>query len=1113
MLTSLLRSAGLGAALLIASAGMARTALATDTAQAIEQGAALLENGQVVEAREVLAQARRDARGEERAHAMELLKAADAQMRNMGLSQVSLQRAELALRQGDLVRAEMHAEAARRSDKSTLEERTQASDLLDTTAMRRVELEPMVQGALQQAVRDFENGNFAEAKAGFGAVARIGCSMSDSDERALKTFQDRLVALEQERGIPFRVNYTPMGVLSGERAVMTAAVTTIGVQDDPMASGVRALAEQLLQEADMAFEDGRYAEAYRKYQRLSAEYRSSLSEEEYTRVANNRAAAASQAGLGSNSTAQNLQDQRSIARQQAIATVENLEQQARNMLGQGRTEEARTLASQAIASWSAARQNFSEDQHQARLGDLRQLLADINTETEAQLIRERDEASQRIADSTFEAAAAATERRRREISEALDRTYALHLEQKYDEALDVVAQVLFKDPNNSAALLARDILQQRILEVKWEELQRDKGKSYAEESLKIEEALIIPGSALEYPDDWPTLSVRRGTIRSFTESEEDRRVLATLETRRIPARFDEFPLEDVLGFLQGVTNLNIDPDWDSLAEVNISRDTRVSLDLTGEITARVVLDRVLEKISIDEFESAAWAVQDGILVVASEEDLDRNVFPLVYDVRDLLFEFDENQPPQSLDLNNAINGGGGGGGAGGAGGGGGGGGSGLFGGGGGGGDDDLDLGGGGADLDEIQEIIEDQVDPDAWIEGTSRIRPFRGDLIITTTSNNHRDIQGLLDQLREVRTIQVLVEGRVLTVATDFFEQIGFDLDVYFNAENDAFRDINQQLANNGFNSPSGQLGILPSQITGGVGSTISTPASGTGGAVVTPGNGTDPTATVVAQSGLSTVPIQSNSLGIVDNLLGGATDFANAVAANSALSLAGTFLDDIQVDFLIEATQADQRNVTLSAPRLTFPNGGTSFIRVQTQQAFVSDLTPVTGAGSGAFDPVIRTIPSGFQLALNGVVSADRRYVNLNVVFQLSNLETIANSPTFGGAAGGATQGGGGATFSGSVQLPTITVTDVRTGVTVPDKGTILLGGQRLSEEFTVESGVPVLSKIPFINRFFTNSATAKSESTLLIMLRPEILLQNEREEDAFPGLNDRLDSQSYLR
>jgi type II secretory pathway component GspD/PulD (secretin) len=81
-----------------------------------------------------------------------------------------------------------------------------------------------------------------------------------------------------------------------------------------------------------------------------------------------------------------------------------------------------------------------------------------------------------------------------------------------------------------------------------------------------------------------------------------------------------------------------------------------------------------------------------------------------------------------------------------------------------------------------------------------------------------------------------------------------------------------------------------------------------------------------------------------------------------------------------------------------------------------------------------------------------------------------------------------------------------VRTTVTVPDQGTILMGGQRLITESEVETGVPVLSKIPIINRFFTNRIESREEQTLLILIKPTILIQNEEEQRNFPGLIDSL-------
>ena len=118
-------------------------------------------------------------------------------------------------------------------------------------------------------------------------------------------------------------------------------------------------------------------------------------------------------------------------------------------------------------------------------------------------------------------------------------------------------------------------------------------------------------------------------------------------------------------------------------------------------------------------------------------------------------------------------------------------------------------------------------------------------------------------------------------------------------------------------------------------------------------------------------------------------------------------------------------------------------------------------------------------------------------------------DSVTVTGAVGGTgTTGGRGATSEAEIQLPELQVQSIRTTVSVPDKGTILLGGQRRFEEVEIESGVPVLSKIPIVNRFFTNRIDSEQELTLVMLMRPEIVIQSENEELLFPGLVDQLNN-----
>jgi type II secretory pathway component GspD/PulD (secretin) len=266
-------------------------------------------------------------------------------------------------------------------------------------------------------------------------------------------------------------------------------------------------------------------------------------------------------------------------------------------------------------------------------------------------------------------------------------------------------------------------------------------------------------------------------------------------------------------------------------------------------------------------------------------------------------------------------------------------------------------------------------------------------------------------------------------------------------------------------------------------------------------------------EQGFSPIPVVQDSLGIINDVAD-LTGFGEAVAlANPAIAIGIQYLDDIQVDLLIEATQADRRSVVLTAPRLTFFNGQRAWVAVADQVSFISALIPITGDAAGAFQPIPGVVNEGVVLDVEGVISADRRYVTMTVLVSLSEIVNIREVEVQG-AVGGVGDIEGGADFSATQELPEVEVSLVQTTVSVPDKGTVLLGGTRRVDEIEVESGVPVLSKIPFINRFFTNRLTSKSEKTLLILIRPEIIIQQEHEDMLFPGLSDSLGgAASYLQ
>ena len=245
-------------------------------------------------------------------------------------------------------------------------------------------------------------------------------------------------------------------------------------------------------------------------------------------------------------------------------------------------------------------------------------------------------------------------------------------------------------------------------------------------------------------------------------------------------------------------------------------------------------------------------------------------------------------------------------------------------------------------------------------------------------------------------------------------------------------------------------------------------------------------------------ISIDQGSINLADRQsTGGSGSFGTTT--ERGLSLGVSYLDDIEVNLLLRATQAKRNSITLTAPRLTFFNGQTAYVFVARQLAFVSDLEPV--ADAAGFDVTLSTVSSGVMLKVTGTISADRRYVTMTVEPNLSTVKEPVRQIEVIGVLNG-NNNAAPVLIRGFIEAPTTDATQIKTTVSVPDRGTLLLGGQRLVGELEVEAGVPVLSKIPLVNRLFTNTSTVKDERTLLVLIKPTIILQGEEEENLFPGL-----------
>jgi type II secretory pathway component GspD/PulD (secretin) len=227
---------------------------------------------------------------------------------------------------------------------------------------------------------------------------------------------------------------------------------------------------------------------------------------------------------------------------------------------------------------------------------------------------------------------------------------------------------------------------------------------------------------------------------------------------------------------------------------------------------------------------------------------------------------------------------------------------------------------------------------------------------------------------------------------------------------------------------------------------------------------------------------------------LGGTT--SSAINLTGGLSYGG-ILDDLAVTFFLKATQAHKDAKTLTAPRVTVISGERAAISLTKQIPYIENytFTELTGE-SGA---PIRSIaqPTLGTPALGGVllsvlptISADKKYVFLNIETSYQKVD-LQDFPIYDTA---------GKAFP--TQQPLAETSTVQTHVSVPDGGTLLIGGQKLGAEVNNEAGVPGLSKVPLLGRLFSSRSKIKDQEVLLVLVKPTIIIQEEAEREYFAPL-----------
>ena len=357
---------------------------------------------------------------------------------------------------------------------------------------------------------------------------------------------------------------------------------------------------------------------------------------------------------------------------------------------------------------------------------------------------------------------------------------------------------------------------------------------------------------------------------------------------------------------------------------------------------------------------------------------------------------------------------------------------------------------------QLSYIIQLIIEPESWYQagGQGEIYPFSGTrLIVWQTPAVHEKIKKLIDSLRKLVGDQVAIETRFLVVDENFLEDIGLDTTIIFSP---------------GRRWNSGGLITIGQDSFGAV----------------------RPSATKISSS------------------LGSTTSQALSIGTElSPLSYdGGALLDDLTVNFVLRATQMHANSKILTAPKAMVLNGESASLSITQTRNYISNVefnsevvqtgidTPITTVAYWDIEP--SQITTGVTLSITPTITADKKYVLLYIM-------TFLNDLLSGGEGEGVVQGLVGSDLvSNTFDLPVTQSTSLMTRVTVPDQGTVLLGGLTLTAEREIQSGVPVLSKIPILGRLFENRSEVKDRQILLVLVKPTIILKEESEARAIAAM-----------
>lgn len=206
------------------------------------------------------------------------------------------------------------------------------------------------------------------------------------------------------------------------------------------------------------------------------------------------------------------------------------------------------------------------------------------------------------------------------------------------------------------------------------------------------------------------------------------------------------------------------------------------------------------------------------------------------------------------------------------------------------------------------------------------------------------------------------------------------------------------------------------------------------------------------------------------------------------------TGVTEAQVRTLLETAELDRRGGVLQAPTITAADGQTATVSIGDTRTFTTGVEARVQDGRVTVVPTTKEVEVGIRLELTGRIAADGKAV----AARLKYTDTRVGDVVRGVALNLRHVGDDGLERNGVVTLaaPEVNTATVEAAVRLPAGGAVVIPGPTQTQEVREEFGVPVLSRIPYVSRLFTNVGVTRVPVRTYLVLSAVVI----EEEPALP-------------